>query len=391
MRKEILRCDLIDWLSCQRLYPKVYWQDQQTRAEHAAVGSILSMAEMPRFDSSTSKETRFFGGMCFPGSKREPDWKAFGACRFWLPACEMVQADKTELIFHDPETAIAEAHPMRPMSMQLLKRQEAISREKWKDHIATIHRAMLSDIEKVVLARKSTFYFSEPVCIWPWVKQLKEPSVRSSIFAFQLAPEIAFFGASPEKLFYRKKEQLFIDALAGTRKRGKDGAEDLSLERALRTDPKERLEFQMVKDFIQRALQPLALAQEWWEQDRVLKTAHVQHLHNQASVRLKEFRGDEEIVRVLHPTPALAGVPREKALALIDACEPFQRGWYGAPVGWVSPEETHLAVAIRSGLACGDALHLFAGAGIVAQSLAEREWEETEHKMGVLLDGCGIS
>ena len=82
-----------------------------------------------------------------------------------------------------------------------------------------------------------------------------------------------------------------------------------------------------------------------------------------------------------NPTPAVGGFPRPQALKLIQELEPFERGWYAAPVGWVGYDDAEFAVAIRSGLVDRDRLLLFAGAGIVSGSQAEEEWAEVENKI----------
>ena len=93
------------------------------------------------------------------------------------------------------------------------------------------------------------------------------------------------------------------------------------------------------------------------------------------------------MVEALHPTPALGGDPRRAALQLIRELEPIPRGWYGAPVGWIdSGLDGEFAVAIRSAVAQEARVWIYAGAGIVADSLPEREWEETELKFRPMLD-----
>ena len=83
----------------------------------------------------------------------------------------------------------------------------------------------------------------------------------------------------------------------------------------------------------------------------------------------------------LHPTPAVGGFPKYQALELIQQIEPFERGWYAAPVGWVGYDQAEFAVAIRSGLIDRNQLLLFAGAGIVRGSQSEEEWAEIETKI----------
>jgi len=96
------------------------------------------------------------------------------------------------------------------------------------------------------------------------------------------------------------------------------------------------------------------------------------------------------VVEALHPTPALGGTPRDVAVALIRELESQPRGWYGSPVGWIDAEGNGLfAVAIRSAVSAGNLARLYAGAGIVADSQAESEWQETALKFRPLLDALG--
>ncbi|MEO0489925.1 MAG: chorismate-binding protein, partial [Cyanobacteria bacterium J06659_2] len=90
---------------------------------------------------------------------------------------------------------------------------------------------------------------------------------------------------------------------------------------------------------------------------------------------------DGEILPRLHPTPAVGGFPKRPAREAIDQLEPFERGWYAAPVGWVSRNAAEFAVAIRSGLVVNHQLSLFSGAGIVPGSNPSDEWQEIENKL----------
>jgi menaquinone-specific isochorismate synthase len=113
----------------------------------------------------------------------------------------------------------------------------------------------------------------------------------------------------------------------------------------------------------------------------ILKLNQVQHLYTQCQGILKPDLTDADILPKLHPTPAVGGFPRTQALQLIEELEPFARGWYAAPVGWVGFDCAEFAVAIRSGLVDLDRLLLFAGAGIVIGSQPEAEWAEIENKI----------
>jgi menaquinone-specific isochorismate synthase len=107
----------------------------------------------------------------------------------------------------------------------------------------------------------------------------------------------------------------------------------------------------------------------------------VQHLYNTLHSTLKAGISNAELIRALHPTPALGGFPREQALSFIKTHEPFEREWYGAPIGWISPTAASFHVGIRSAILRNHTLEIFAGTGIVKESQAEKEWEELNHKI----------
>ena len=122
------------------------------------------------------------------------------------------------------------------------------------------------------------------------------------------------------------------------------------------------------------------------QQASLLKLARKQHLYSAVNVLLKEDVTDGSLLDRLHPTPAVGGYPTENALSEISRLEPFDRGWYAAPVGWISADEAEFAVAIRSGLIHDKTLSLYSGAGIVPGSKPEEEWQEIEHKISDFLE-----
>jgi menaquinone-specific isochorismate synthase len=113
----------------------------------------------------------------------------------------------------------------------------------------------------------------------------------------------------------------------------------------------------------------------------LLKLARGQHLYSAVQGELRTGVSDARLLAALHPTPALGGQPKDAALERIAEWEPFDRGWYAAPVGWVSRTSAEFAVAIRCGLVQPERLALFSGAGIVRGSTAASEWEEIELKI----------
>ena len=113
----------------------------------------------------------------------------------------------------------------------------------------------------------------------------------------------------------------------------------------------------------------------------ILTLPNGHHLITRFQGQLKDGINDEDILQFLHPTPALGGTPRKEAMDMIRRLEGFSRGWYGAPIGYVGLDWAEFVVGIRSGLARGKNLSVFAGAGIVQGSEAAAEWDEVENKI----------
>jgi len=201
-----------------------------------------------------------------------------------------------------------------------------------------------------------------------------------------------FIAASPEQLVALDGGDVCTIALAGTAARSADPQEDERLAAGMLASPKARAEHRFVVDDIAGRLAGLGLVGETPDAPEVLRLARVQHLQTPISARIQRRKGpsDMDVLRVagvLHPTPAVAGTPTDAALAWIAEHEGFDRGWYAGPVGWCDLDGNgELRVALRSALVDPDGVHLFAGAGIVADSDPAEELAETAVKLRALLD-----
>lgn len=195
-----------------------------------------------------------------------------------------------------------------------------------------------------------------------------------------------FIGASPERLLSLRDRHLITDALAGSARRGSTRTADLQLAQALLHNQKERYEHQLVVDFIRQRLQQLGLIPESAAVPQLLRLTNIQHLHTSIQALVPPDIHPLEILSELHPTPAVAGVPREVACQLIRRYETFERGLYAAPLGWIDSQgNSEFIVGIRSALIQGTQAQLYAGAGIVAGSDPKQEVAEIQLKFQALL------
>jgi menaquinone-specific isochorismate synthase len=197
----------------------------------------------------------------------------------------------------------------------------------------------------------------------------------------------SFIGASPERLVRVAGGRMHTEALAGSAPRGESASEDAALARALLHSEKDLREHQLVLASITRRMAGLGLQLEHADQPRLLGLANVQHLHLPISANLPADVHILDLVARLHPTPAVGGTPREPAVAAIARLEPFARGLYGGPQGWVDHRGGgEFFVGIRSALIDGHTATVYAGAGIVAGSVPEKEFAETELKFKALVE-----
>ncbi|MDX1636479.1 MAG: isochorismate synthase [Balneolaceae bacterium] len=240
--------------------------------------------------------------------------------------------------------------------------------------------------EKIVLAREVKRRLREPVVPTQVMNILRSQYPSCYNFMIQTSSGSVFLGSSPERLVSFHKNYLLTDSLAGSISRGKTATEDLHLERNLMNSRKNRREHQFVTNAIENHLQPFISRIERSDDPDIKKLKNVQHLHTPVRAWLKEESSRFFILSKLHPTPAVGGYPREKAVPYIRELEQFDRGWYAGPVGWFNLEGGgEFSVAIRSCLIDGNCARLYAGCGIVNDSDPHTEWEETNLKLMPIL------
>jgi menaquinone-specific isochorismate synthase len=214
---------------------------------------------------------------------------------------------------------------------------------------------------------------------------LRDRHPGCQIFSLGNSQGYHFLGASPERLINIKNRQLLTDALAGSAPRGKNSYEDQQLASKLLGSEKERREHQSVSAFITQRLSQLGLKPQQ-SPLKLLKLSNIQHLWTPIYAQLPPQLHPLDIVAQLHPTPAVAGVPREIALEQIRYYETFDRCLYAAPLGWVDFQgNSEFIVGIRSALIKDNHARLYAGAGIVAGSDPAKELIEIQLKFQAML------
>lgn len=190
-------------------------------------------------------------------------------------------------------------------------------------------------------------------------------------------------GSSPEILVRSVAGEVTVRPIAGTRPRGKDDAEDLAYEKDLLADPKEIAEHLMLIDLGRNDLGRIAEAGtvKVDQQMAVERYSHVMHIVSNVVAKLRQDCSPIDVFRATFPAGTLSGAPKIRAMEIIDELEPVKRNIYGGAVGYISWDgNMDLAIAIRTAVIKDDHLHIQAGAGVVVDSVPEREWEETLNK-----------
>jgi anthranilate synthase component 1 len=199
-------------------------------------------------------------------------------------------------------------------------------------------------------------------------------------------------GASPEILVRQERGEsgttVTIRPLAGTRPRGATPDQDCALAAELLADPKEIAEHVMLIDLARNDIGRIAETGSVKVPDKMVieRYSHVMHIVSSVEGRLKPGMTSLDVLRATFPAGTLTGAPKVRAMEIIDELEPNKRGIYGGAVGYLSYRgDMDLAIAIRTGIVKDGMLYAQAAAGIVADSIPENEWLETENKARALL------
>lgn len=349
-----------------------------------------------------------FGGIAFDDRKEQSTlWENFNASQFRVPKFLFIKYNDAyyltiNFIVHAHINSDLLIQNIQQKEQQLLQdlselspigtvlKEEEMDTAKWIQSIENAKQTIQNHLaEKIVLARELRLKLSARGEMSTVVNRLIETQPKSYVFAFEQGDE-CFLGATPERLVRLEDDQLQSMCLAGTAPRGETDMADEQVRHELLNDKKNREEHDFVVQMIRRAIEPYCVDIRIPDTPTVFPLKNLQHLYTPVTAQLKRGYHIFNLVEQLHPTPALGGTPKEVALAFIREHEPLDRGWYGAPIGWIDHRNNgEFAVAIRSGLIQNDAASLFAGCGIVKDSDVEAEYEETKIKFLPMLHVLG--
>ncbi|MFJ5362548.1 isochorismate synthase MenF [Pectobacterium sp. CHL-2024] len=397
--------ELLPWLATQPVYPQFYWQHRQDREEAAVCGNVCGFhhiqdAEAFLVQQQCDPDVRIWGLNAFNQTK---EGGASSPSYLFLPRAELRRQDDTlsltinlfsdTSLQQDAIEASAFINLLLPPAPQPLLHAEVQSvghqpeRQGWIDLLQrALHDINTGLMEKVVLARATTLTLTQPLQATTFMAASR--AANHHCFHFMLAHDArhAFLGSSPERLYRRRGSELETEALAGTV--ASDARKATELADWLMNDTKNQCENMLVVDDICQRLQQSALSLDVMPPE-IVRLRKVQHLRRTIHATL-HTASDSACLNALQPTAAVAGLPRQEARRFIAEHEPFERGWYAGSAGYLSRQQSEFSVALRSAEVRDHVLTLYAGAGIVAGSDPEQEWQELENKaagLRSLLDG----
>ncbi len=405
------------FLAAQDCSEKAFWRDREGDYAIAALGYSWSEKLSCRKDltsvfTSVRKllnhlpehaSSQCLCYLSFADDQRSV-WPAFGYGMVILPLLELVQTRKGMVLgvnlrsdnaieYHNSIRKALDIIAALNFSQQLPEADFTFQLEgyqpdsnAWSQLVGKARQVFVSGVlDKVVLSRETCLKLEGQISPFSLLYAWQQANPHSYQFLFQGEGQ-TFFGCSPERLVKRLENIISTEALAGTIVRGQNQLEDSQLESLLMNDSKNIHENRLVLDDICHKLQPLCQSLEADRSHSIVKLRHIQHLRYQIRGILNRDVCDEQLLDVLHPTPAVGGAPREEALSFIEANEPYARGLYAGVCGIVGVRKSDFSVAIRSARLVDNALMLYSGAGIVKDSAAEDEWAELNNKIATVLD-----
>ena len=255
------------------------------------------------------------------------------------------------------------------------------SEEKFKSAVSKVKEYVLAgDIMQAVISQRMSIPFeASPLDLYRALRCLNP----SPYMYFLNLDAFHIVGSSPEILARVEHGEVTVRPIAGTRKRGHNEAEDLALEAELLADPKECAEHLMLIDLGRNDAGRVSEVGSVKLTDKMVieRYSHVMHIVSNVTGKLKPDTSAIDVLRATFPAGTLSGAPKIRAMEIIDELEPVKRGVYGGAVGYLSWNgNMDTAIAIRTAVIKDKVLHIQAGAGVVADSVPQSEWDETMNK-----------
>jgi len=267
----------------------------------------------------------------------------------------------------------------------------SLSQSEYEAAVERVKEYVLAgDAMQVVPSQRMTVPFSAPpLNLYRALRNLNP----SPYLYFLDLDDFHVVGSSPEILVRAQQGKVTVRPIAGTRRRGKTEAEDDALEAELLADPKEIAEHLMLIDLGRNDVGRIARTGSVTLTENMLveRYSHVMHIVSNVEGQLEENLSSMDALRAALPAGTLSGAPKIRAMEIIDELEPVKRGIYGGAVGYLSwAGDMDTAIAIRTAVLKDGELHIQVGAGVVADSVPNAEWQETLNKARAILRAAAM-
>ncbi|MDA5544764.1 isochorismate synthase [Yersinia rochesterensis] len=412
---------LLEWLAAQGHFPQFYWHHRDGHEEAAVCGQTRQFNDVASADQFIQQHSAVAGLRIWGLNAFEPvtiiveATNIAEAANIATPAAEAPQQTQTSFLFlprieilrrgnnthltlnlvsdyslaQDALLAIAFidqlviAKPLPALDVVVENASHMPEYPQWSRLIQqALGNIEQQKMEKVVLARATRLRLDKPLSCAAFMAASRQVNHHCFHFMLRFDGSRAFLGSSPERLYLRQLQHLETEALAGTTSNDNDTAQATALADWLMHDEKNQRENLLVVDDICQRLQGGVVAVDVMPPE-IIRLRKVQHLRRRIHAQLNRAN-DADCLYRLQPTAAVAGLPRNVARQFISENEPFSRGWYSGSAGYLSLKQTEFTVTLRSAWLDDSQIHLYAGAGIVAGSDAEQEWQEINNKLAGL-------
>lgn len=393
--------DLILWLQAQKHRPRLFWTDRRREHRVAAAGKVRTWPDLASAQAAIKAcdpSLRVYGGWAFntQNPSTQNPWKKWPTQYFFLPRWEMRQTPENKKylclnlwgdasreieITQALEQLILPKSQDQPLSSSFVLEalHDTPNRQGWNDMLISAQKHFDSGhLQKLVLSKVSCS--KVPGLQLHLMQRLLDRQRQAYHFWFEPFENSVLWGASPERLYTRTGRIVKTEALAGTRPSPENPDQVLAFRDELLHSPKEQQENERVQEHIEKRLGPLS-SSFWMEPLTVIQAGPVQHLYRQIKAEIHPGIQDDQLVKTLHPTPAVSGYPSQLAIEALEDIEPHERGWYTGALGWISSGAAEWTVVLRVALWQDNCMYFYTGAGIMPDSDPDAEWDELEAKL----------
>ena len=376
------------------------WRDRFVpKAVEDSKAALFNKIQQEALSENFKSKLSLFGGTLFDDKSSTDEWNDFKMVEFHLPEWQF-DLKNQELFLTRPIKGLVleelieeisgvlaeiETEELYERDKPVVKSKRDIFPNEWKKLVEEAVENLDQDFKKVVLARQKLILFESRAKRLYLIRRLKDEMDTYTIYYDK--GNSTFVSKTPEKLFSIKDSELTTNAIAGSIQRLDDQVQNEAHKNFLLNDDKNLFEHKVVRDSIISDIAPFSQGLNYKKIPQLLENRYIYHLYTPIQAMLKEDADEFSILKQIHPTPAVGGLPKEKASEYIKEREYGTRGLYAAPLGIIHEDiECEFAVGLRSMLIAAKSATLFAGCGIVKGSDPEEEFMETEVKFTPMLN-----